>query len=144
MKRSFDLSTFLNIKSSHIYYEKTFVVLNDRLLTSQKDGLSNSLNLTNQDFYVRLVDEKNKVNNSVLAGRSFSRASPSRADFDFPPFLRPATQAKIVFLSCLNHAVISSNLLSTVVRMVSQDRWTYSDSQKLRLFSFGCCLFNKQ
>ena len=73
--------------------EKTFVVLNDRSLTSQKDGLSNSLNLTNQGFYVRLVDEKNKVNNSVLAGRSFSRASPSRADFDFPPFLRPATQA---------------------------------------------------
>ena len=29
-------------------YEKTFVVLNDRLLTSQKDGLRNKLNLTNQ------------------------------------------------------------------------------------------------
>ena len=38
------------------------------------DGLSNSLNLTNHDFYLRLVDEKNKVNNSVLAGRSFSLA----------------------------------------------------------------------
>ena len=33
---------------------------NDRSLTNQKDGLSNSLNLTNQDFYVRLVDEKKK------------------------------------------------------------------------------------
>lgn len=39
-------------------YEKTFMVLNDRSLTNQKDGLSNSLNLTNQVFYVRLVDEK--------------------------------------------------------------------------------------
>ncbi len=48
------------------------MVLNERSLTSQKDGLSNSLNLTNQDFYVRVVDEKNKENNSVLAGRSFS------------------------------------------------------------------------
>ena len=36
------------------------MVLNDRSLTNEKDGLSNSLNLTNQDFYVRLVDEKNK------------------------------------------------------------------------------------
>ena len=26
--------------------------LNDRSLTNQKDGLSNQLNLTNQDFYV--------------------------------------------------------------------------------------------
>ena len=34
-----------------------------------------------------------QAKNSVLADRSFSRASPSRADFDFPPFLRPATQA---------------------------------------------------
>ena len=48
------------------------MVLNDRSLTSQEDELSKSLNLTNQDFYVRLVDEKNKGNNSVLAGRSFS------------------------------------------------------------------------
>ena len=62
------------------------MVLNDRSLTCQKDGLSNSLNLTNQDFYVRLVDEKN---NSVLAGRSFSLAR-----FSLPrSFLRPATQA---------------------------------------------------
>ena len=36
------------------------MVLNDRSLTNQKDGLGNLLNLTNQDFYVRLVDEKNK------------------------------------------------------------------------------------
>ena len=48
------------------------MVLNDRSLTSEKVGLSTSLNLTNQDFYVRLVDEKNKENNSVLAGRTFS------------------------------------------------------------------------
>ena len=48
------------------------MVLNDRSLTSQKDGLNNSFNLTNQDFYVRLVDEKNKENNGVLADRSFS------------------------------------------------------------------------
>ena len=60
------------------------MVLNDSSLTSQKYGLSNSLNLTNQDFYVRLVDEKNKENNSVLAGRP----SPSRTHFDFSPFLR--------------------------------------------------------
>ena len=48
------------------------MVLKDRSLTTQKDGLSNSLNLTNQDFYLRLVDEKNKENNSVLAGLSSS------------------------------------------------------------------------
>ena len=48
------------------------MVSNDRSLTNQKDGLGNSLNLTNQDFYVRLVDVKNKENNSVLAGRPFS------------------------------------------------------------------------
>ena len=49
------------------------MLLNDRSLTNQKDGLSNSISLTNQEFYVRLVDEKkNKENNSVLAGRSFS------------------------------------------------------------------------
>ena len=36
------------------------MVLNERSLTSQKDGLRNSLNLTNQDFYVRLADEKKK------------------------------------------------------------------------------------
>ena len=33
-------------------------------------------------FYVRLLDEKNKENNSVLAGVP----SPSQAHFDFPPF----------------------------------------------------------
>ena len=70
------------------------MVLNDRSLTSQKDGLSNSLNLTMQDFYVRLVDEKTKKTiASLQAVPSASRASPPRAHFDFPPFLRPATQA---------------------------------------------------
>ena len=34
------------------------MVSNDRSLTNQKDGLGNLLNLTNQDFYVRLMDEK--------------------------------------------------------------------------------------
>ena len=34
------------------------MVLNDRSLTNQKYGLSNSLNLANGDFYVRLMDEK--------------------------------------------------------------------------------------
>ena len=33
------------------------MLLNDRSLTSQKDGLSNSISLANQDFYIRLVDE---------------------------------------------------------------------------------------
>ena len=41
---------------------ETATLLNDRSLTNQNDGLSNSLNLrTNQDFYVRLVDEKTKT-----------------------------------------------------------------------------------
>ena len=65
------------------------MVLNVSSLSNEKDGLGNLFNLTSQDFYVRLVDEKNKENNSVLAGRTF----PSCAHFDFPPFLRPATQA---------------------------------------------------
>ena len=34
------------------------MVSNDRSLTNQRDGLSSSLNLTNQDFYIRLVDKK--------------------------------------------------------------------------------------
>ena len=47
-----------------------------------------------QDFYVRLVDEKTKKTiASLQAVPSASRASPPRAHFDFPPFLRPATQA---------------------------------------------------
>ena len=40
------------------YCEKTPMLLNDRSLTNQNEGLSNSLNLTNQNFFVRLVDEK--------------------------------------------------------------------------------------
>ena len=71
------------------------MVLNDRLLTSQKDILSNSLNLTNQDFYVRLEDEKTKNTiASLQAVPSSFRASPSHAHFDHPPFLRPAKQAR--------------------------------------------------
>ena len=64
------------------------MVSNDRSLTNQKDGRGNSLNLTNQDFYVRLVDEKkNNENDSVLAGR------PSRTPSDFPPSLSTACHA---------------------------------------------------
>ena len=66
------------------------MVLNDRSLTNQKDGLSNSLYLTNQDFYDRPVDET-KTKKTI--GSLQAIPSPSRADF--PPFLRPATQAKI-------------------------------------------------
>lgn len=40
--------------------EETFMLLNDRSGTNQKDVLSYSLNLTDQDFYVCLVDEKTK------------------------------------------------------------------------------------
>ena len=67
------------------------MVSNDRSLTNQKDGLGNSLNLTNQDFYVRLVDVKNKENNGVLAGHSFSLRS--RSHFDFPHSLSTACHA---------------------------------------------------
>ena len=71
------------------------MVLNDRSLTNQKDGLSNSLNLTNQDFYVRLVDEKNK---SKKASLQAVPSSPPKTfallNFGhFPPLLPPATQA---------------------------------------------------
>ena len=64
------------------------MVSNGRSLINQNDGLGNLLNLTNQEFYVRLVDEKNKENNSVLAG-----PSPSRGHFDFPPSLSTACHA---------------------------------------------------
>ena len=51
------------------------MLLNDKSLTNQKARLSNSLNLTNQDFYVCLVDEQNEEYNSVLAGHpSFKHA----------------------------------------------------------------------
>lgn len=60
---------------------------NDSSLTNQKDGFSYSLNLTNQDSYVRLVHEKNKTIASLQAV-----PSPSCAHFDFPSLLRPATQ----------------------------------------------------
>ena len=54
----------MSCSSSHLAErecEKTFMLLNDRSLTNPKDGLNNSLNLTNQDFYVLLVDEKTKT-----------------------------------------------------------------------------------
>jgi len=45
------------------------------------------------------VDAKNEENNSVLAGRSLLLSSQySHGRFDpFPTFLRPATQAKIIY-----------------------------------------------
>lgn len=64
------------------------MLLNDSSGTNQKDVLSYSLNLTNQDSYVRLVHEKNKTIASLQAV-----PSPSCAHFDFPSLLRPATQA---------------------------------------------------
>ena len=51
--------------------EKTLMVSNDRSLTNQKVGLSNSLNLTNQDFAFVWWMKKTE-NNSVLAGCTFS------------------------------------------------------------------------
>ena len=65
------------------------MVLNDRSLTNQQGGLSNSLNLTNQDFYVRLVEEKTKKTKASLQ----AIPSPSRAHFDFPPSLSTACHA---------------------------------------------------
>ena len=53
------------------------MVSNDRSLTNLKDGLSNLLNLTRQDFYVRLVDEKKttkKTMASLQAAPSLSSA----------------------------------------------------------------------
>ena len=56
-------------------------------------GLGNLLNLTNQDFYVCLVDEKKtKKTIESLQATPF----PSPAHFDLPSFLRSATQAKVM------------------------------------------------
>ena len=65
------------------------MVLNDRSLTNQKNGLGNSLNLTNQDFYVRLVDEKTTKTIASLQ----AVPSPSGAHFDFRPSLSSAFHA---------------------------------------------------
>ena len=40
-------------------------------------GLSNSFNLTNQDFYVRLVDEKYKENNSAIVLHTITTIEPN-------------------------------------------------------------------
>ena len=58
------------------------MLLNDRSLTDQKDGLSKSLNLTDQDFYVRLLDEKTKKTIASLQ----AVPSPSRAHLTPLPF----------------------------------------------------------
>ena len=60
------------------------MVLNDRSLTNQKSGLSNSLNLTNQDSYVPRVDKKKKQTEKAIASLQVV-PSPSRAHFDLPP-----------------------------------------------------------
>ena len=70
--------------------------LNDRSLTNEKDGLSNALNLTNQDFYVHLMDEKIKKTIASLQ----AVPSLSCAHFDFPPFIWPARQASIQVFDC--------------------------------------------
>ena len=65
------------------------MVSNGRSLTNKKDGLGNLLNLTNQDFYVRLVDGKTKKTIASLQ----AVPSPSRAHFDFPPSFSTACHA---------------------------------------------------
>ena len=75
------------------------MLLNGRSLINYKDVLSTSLNLTSQDCYVRLVDAK-KTKKTTASLQAVP--SPSRAHFDFPSFLRPATQVKpIVSLTVL-------------------------------------------
>ena len=54
--------------------------LNDRSLTNQRDGLSNSLNLTNRNFYFRLVDETKKTITSL-------QVVPPRSMFNPPAFI---------------------------------------------------------
>ena len=51
-----------------------------------EDGLSNSLNLTNQEFYIHLVDEKTKKTIAPLQ----AVPSPSCVHYDFPPSLTTA------------------------------------------------------
>ena len=63
------------------------MLLNDKSLM---DGLSSSFNLTNQDFYACLVDEK-KTKKTIVSLQAVP--SPSSAHFDFPSSLWPATQA---------------------------------------------------
>ena len=58
----------------NVIVKRPLILSNDRSLTNQNDGLSN------QNFYVRLVDEKkNKDNNSVLAGRPSSSLLRNRS-----------------------------------------------------------------
>ena len=67
------------------------MVLNDRSLTNQKSGLSNSLNLTNHDFYAIRVGKK-KITKKTIAS-FYAVPSPSRAHFDFPPSISTACHA---------------------------------------------------
>ena len=70
--------TFRGLSNSPIFqylnfsFHRHFNGSSGRLLINQKVGLTKSLNLTTQDFYVHLVEKKNKENNSVLAGHLFS------------------------------------------------------------------------
>ena len=61
------------------------MVLSDRSLTNQKSGLSNSLNLTNQDFYVLREGKEKKTKKTIASLQAVP--SPSLAHFDFPPSL---------------------------------------------------------
>ena len=67
------------------------MVLNDRSLTNQKSGLSNSLNLTCQDFYALRVGKK-KITKKTIASLQ-AVPSPSHAHFDFPPSISLASHA---------------------------------------------------
>lgn len=77
------------------------LLLYDRSLTNQKDRLSNQINLTNQDFIIRLVDEKKgrKQWRSCRTSLLEARRS-SRVHFDpFPPLVWPATQTRLNLLT---------------------------------------------
>ena len=76
------------------------MVLNGRPLTNQKDGLSNSSHLTNQDFYVHPVDEKKKQRKQQRPCRTF--LLPPALILTFLPFyslLRRLGKTGII-LSC--------------------------------------------
>ena len=88
------------------------MLLNDRSLTSRKDEVSNSLNLTNQDFYVLLVDEKTKKKKAIVSLQAVP--SPSLAHFDFPSALRHAKQASNTSSLCLPSKYIYSIKLPVV------------------------------
>lgn len=66
------------------------MVLNDRLLTTQKDGLSN-FKSDQPSFLPSSGGQKKKTKKAIASSQAVP--SFSHARFDFPLFLRPATQA---------------------------------------------------